>query len=195
MYRKIRKHVTTGEIYAQKMLSEGVVSQADIEKMRADWRANLETEFEAGQAYKPNKADWLDGAWSGLKKADNEDEQRRGKTAVPLKTLKEIGKKLAEVPEGFEAHRTVQRFLANRKKMIDSGAGLDWATAEALAFGSILLDGNPVRAHGPRLASGWHDAMARSSSPWPSCPRAAGDRLSRRQVLIGRRGGGVGCYR
>ncbi|WP_048644979.1 2-oxoglutarate dehydrogenase E1 component [Nitratireductor soli] len=148
MYRKIRKHATTGEIYAKKMLAEGVVSEADIEKMRADWRANLETEFEAGQAYKPNKADWLDGAWSGLKKADDEDEQRRGKTAVPIKTLKEIGKKLSEVPDDFEAHRTVQRFLANRKKMVDSGAGLDWATAEALAFGSILLDGNPVRLSG-----------------------------------------------
>ena len=69
--------------------------------MKADWRAHLEAEFEAGQAYKPNKADWLDGAWSGLRTADNQDEQRRGKTAVPVKTLKEIGRKLTEVPEGL----------------------------------------------------------------------------------------------
>jgi len=148
MYRKIRKHTTTSEIYAKKMLEEGLVSEADIEKMRSEWRSNLETEFEAGQAYKPNKADWLDGVWSGLKKADHADEQRRGKTAVPVKTLKEIGKKLTDTPEDFEAHRTIQRFLKNRKSMIDEGAGIDWATAEALAFGSILLEGNPVRLSG-----------------------------------------------
>ncbi|MFC5586336.1 2-oxoglutarate dehydrogenase E1 component [Nitratireductor kimnyeongensis] len=148
MYRKIRKHTTTSEIYAKKMLEEGLVTEADIEKMRADWRSHLEAEFEAGQAYKPNKADWLDGVWSGLKKADHADEQRRGKTAVPVKTLKEIGKKLTETPEDFEAHRTIQRFLKNRKGMIDEGAGIDWATAEALAFGSILLEGNPVRLSG-----------------------------------------------
>ncbi len=148
MYRKIRKHTTTSEIYAKKMLEEGLVTEADIEKMRADWRSHLEAEFEAGQAYRPNKADWLDGVWSGLKKADHADEQRRGKTAVPVKTLKEIGKKLTETPEDFEAHRTIQRFLKNRKTMIDEGAGIDWATAEALAFGSILLEGNPVRLSG-----------------------------------------------
>ncbi len=148
MYRKIRAHETTGAIYARKMLAENVVTEADIDKMRSDWRQHLETEFEAGQAYKPNKADWLDGVWSGLKKADDEDEQRRGKTAVPLKSLKEIGKKLTEVPEDFEAHKTIQRFMGNRQKMIESGEGIDWATAEALAFGSILLDGNPVRLSG-----------------------------------------------
>ncbi len=148
MYREIRKHPTTGAIYSKKLLDEGLVTDDEIEQMKADWRSQLEAEFEAGQSYKPNKADWLDGAWSGLRKADNEDEQRRGKTAVPVKTLKEIGKKLTEVPEDFEVHRTAQRFLDNRKKMMESGEGIDWATAEALAFGSILLEGNPVRLSG-----------------------------------------------
>ncbi|WP_265517745.1 2-oxoglutarate dehydrogenase E1 component [Nitratireductor luteus] len=148
MYRKIRKHPTTGDIYAKKLIDEGLVAQEEIDRMRSGWRAHLEAEFEAGQAYKPNKADWLDGAWSGFKRADNEDEQRRGKTAVPVKTLKEIGRKLTEVPADFEAHRTINRFLENRKKMIESGEGIDWATAEALAFGSILLEGNPVRLSG-----------------------------------------------
>ncbi len=148
MYRRIRKHESTLQIYARKLISEGLVSEAEVEKMKADWRSHLDAEFEAGQAYKPNKADWLDGAWSGMRTADNQDEQRRGKTAVPVKTLKEIGKKLTEVPEDFEAHRTINRFLDNRRKMIDSGEGLDWATAEALAFGSILHEGNPVRLSG-----------------------------------------------
>ncbi|TIP29871.1 MAG: 2-oxoglutarate dehydrogenase E1 component [Mesorhizobium sp.] len=148
MYRNIRNHKTTVQIYADRLIAEGHISQAEFDKMKADWRAHLEQEFEVGQHYKPNKADWLDGAWSGLRTADNQDEQRRGKTAVPVKTLKEIGKKLTEVPKDFGAHKTILRFLENRRQAIESGEGIDWSTAEALAFGAILLDGNPVRLSG-----------------------------------------------
>ena len=148
MYRNIRAHKTTTQIYARKLVDEGLVTEDEVEKMKADWRAHLESEFETGQAYKPNKADWLDGAWSGLRSADNQDEQRRGKTAVPVKTLKEIGKKLTEVPKDFEFHKTIGRFLDNRRQTIEAGEGIDWSTAEALAFGAILLDGNPIRLSG-----------------------------------------------
>jgi 2-oxoglutarate dehydrogenase E1 component len=148
MYKNIRARASTLSIYAKKLVAEGIVSEADVEKMKADWRAHLESEWETGQAYKPNKADWLDGAWSGLRSADSQDELRRGKTAVPVKTLKEIGKKLTETPKDFEAHKTIQRFLDARRKMIDTGEGIDWSTAEALAFGAILLDGNPIRLSG-----------------------------------------------
>ncbi|CAN7268088.1 2-oxoglutarate dehydrogenase E1 component [Mesorhizobium amorphae] len=148
MYRSIRNHKTTVQIYADRLIAEGHITQAEYDKMKADWRAHLESEWEVGQHYKPNKADWLDGAWSGLRTADNQDEQRRGKTAVPVKTLKEIGKKLTEVPKDFEAHKTILRFLENRRQAIESGEGIDWSTAEALAFGAILLDGNPIRLSG-----------------------------------------------
>ena len=148
MYRTIRSHRTTVQIYADKLIGEGLISKDEFDKMKADWRAHLENEWEVGQAYKPNKADWLDGAWSGLRTADQQDELRRGKTAVPVKVLKEIGKKLTDVPKGFEVHKTIARFLENRRQAIESGEGLDWSTAEALAFGAILLDGNPVRLSG-----------------------------------------------
>jgi len=148
MYRAIRAHRTTVQLYGDKLIAEGLVTQAEIDKMKADWRAHLEAEFEAGQAYKPNKADWLDGAWTGLRAADNQDEQRRGKTAVPLKTLKELGKKLTDVPGDFEVHRTIARFLENRRKAIETGEGIDWATAESLAFASILMEGHPIRLSG-----------------------------------------------
>ncbi|RWP42333.1 2-oxoglutarate dehydrogenase E1 component [Mesorhizobium sp.] len=148
MYSSIRSHKTTVQIYADRLIAEGHLTQAEFDKLKADWRAHLEQEFEVGQHYKPNKADWLDGAWSGLRTADNQDEQRRGKTAVPVKTLKEIGKKLTEVPKDFAAHKTILRFLENRRQAIESGEGIDWSTAEALAFGAILLDGNPVRLSG-----------------------------------------------
>ena len=148
MYKKIRAHKTTVQLYSEKLVREGLLTEGEVEKMKADWRAHLEAEFDAGNSFKPNKADWLDGVWSGMRTADSADEQRRGKTAMPARTLKEIGKKLAEVPEGFEVHRTIKRFMDNRAAMIESGEGIDWATAEALAFGSILLEGNPVRLSG-----------------------------------------------
>ena len=154
MYKKIRSHETVVTLYSRRLIEEGVISEGEFEKMKADWRANLETEFDIGQSYKPNKADWLDGQWSGLRTADNQDEQRRGKTSVPLKNLREIGKKLSEVPEGFTAHRTIQRFMDNRAKMIETGEGIDWAMGEALAFGTLVNEGTKIRFSGQDVERG-----------------------------------------
>ena len=148
MYKVIRAHKAVAQIYGERLISEGVITEGEFEKMKADWRAHLEQEFDAGQSYKPNKADWLDGLWSGLRTADNADEQRRGKTAMPMKTLKELGRKLSEIPEGFNAHRTIQRFMDNRAQMIQTGEGIDWAMAEAMALGALCLDGHKIRLSG-----------------------------------------------
>ncbi len=148
MYKVIRSHKTVVQVYGERLINEGLMTEGEVEKMKADWRATLEQEFEAGQSYKPNKADWLDGVWSGMRVADNADEQRRGKTAVPMKVLKEIGKKLSDVPSDFKAHKTIQRFMDNRAKMIETGEGLDWAMGEALAFGTLLTEGHRVRLSG-----------------------------------------------
>ncbi len=148
MYRKIHAHPSTLEIYGQKLVGEGIVTQGEIDKMKADWRARLDVEFEAAQGYKPNKADWLDGRWSGLKAAHELDDPRRGVTGVDIAVLRDIGENITEVPEGFNVHRTIRRFLDNRAKAIESGEGIDWATAESLAFGSLLKEGHPVRLSG-----------------------------------------------
>ncbi|WP_176082518.1 2-oxoglutarate dehydrogenase E1 component [Martelella sp. HB161492] len=148
MYKVIRGHKTVTELYAERLIAEGLIKSDEFDKMQADWRAYLDQEFDAGQSYKPNKADWLDGEWSGLRTADNADEQRRGKTAVPMKTLKELGKKLSDVPEGFHAHKTIKRFMDNRAHMVETGEGIDWAMAEALAFGSLVYEGFKVRLSG-----------------------------------------------
>ncbi|HSX75687.1 MAG TPA: 2-oxoglutarate dehydrogenase E1 component, partial [Shinella sp.] len=148
MYKAIRAHKTVVNLYGARLVAEGVISEGEFEKMKADWRANLETEFEIGQSYKPNKADWLDGVWSGLRSADNQDEQRRGKTSVPMKQLKEVGRKIATIPEGFKAHKTIQRFMDNRMQMVETGEGLDWAMAEALAYGTLCVEGTKIRLSG-----------------------------------------------
>jgi len=155
MYRKIRSHPSTLELYSKKLIGEGVVTEADIDDMKAQWRAKLDAEFESAQGYKPNKADWLDGRWSGLKAVrEDADDPRSGLTGVAAEVLKEIGHKITQVPAGFNLHRTIQRFLDNRKKMIETGQGIDWATAEALAFGSLLLEGHRVRLSGQDVERG-----------------------------------------
>ena len=149
MYKKIRQQPTTLEIYSKKLIAEGVVTEGEVEKMKSDWRARLEAEHEAGQAYKPNKADWLDGRWAGLKTAQaTQDDARRGETGAPLTQLKEIGDKLTTIPADFNAHKTIQRFMDNRRKAVETGEGIDWATAEAFAFALTVNEGARVRLSG-----------------------------------------------
>ncbi len=148
MYKKIGGHQTTVDMYAKRLIAENVISQADFDKAKADWRAKLDTELEAGTSYKPNKADWMDGKWAGLKIAGEDEEPRRGVTGVDVATLKAIGTKITKVPDGFRIHRTVQRFLDARAKAIDNGEGIDWATGEALAFCSLMEEGHHIRLSG-----------------------------------------------
>ena len=148
MYKAIAAHPTTLEIYGKKLVDEGVMSAADVERMKTGWRAHLDAELESAQSYRANKADWLDGRWSGFTTAGDKDDPRRGKTGVEVATLKDIGRKITSLPEGFHLHRTLNRFIDNRRKAIETGAGIDWSTAEALAFCSLLLEGHRVRLSG-----------------------------------------------
>src|SRR6478672_8233315 len=148
MYKRIAAHPSTLELYARRLISEGVMTEGEVDKAKADWRARLDAEFEAGTSYKPNKADWLDGKWAGFKIADQEEDPRRGVTGVDIAVLKDIGRKITRVPDGFRVHRTIQRFLDNRAKAIDGGVGIDWATGEALAFCTLLEEGRHVRLSG-----------------------------------------------
>jgi 2-oxoglutarate dehydrogenase E1 component len=148
MYKKIGSHPSVLSVYAKRLIADGVMTEGEVEKAKADWRARLDAELEAGSGYKPNKADWLDGKWAGFKSADQEEDPRRGVTGVDLGRLKSIGEKITKVPDGFRIHRTVQRFLENRAKAIDSGNGIDWATGEALAFCSLMLEGHNIRLSG-----------------------------------------------
>ena len=149
MYQKIKLQRTTLEIYTDKLVAEGVMTKGEVEKTVEDWRTRLDAEFEVGQAYKPNKADWLDGRWAGLRSADSlADDPRRGQTGVDMAKLKQIGESISTVPDTFHAHKTIQRFIENRRKMIETGEGLDWAMGEAMAFGTLVDEGHTVRLSG-----------------------------------------------
>jgi 2-oxoglutarate dehydrogenase E1 component len=149
MYSAIRKHPPISEIHGRRLIAEGVVDQAWIDRHGKDYVALLEQEFEAAVSYLPNKADWFEGRWAGLGRPDEPVLARRNiATALDEATVIKLGKVLTQVPEGVEVHKTLQRILDSKAAMFDSGSGFDWATAEALAFGSLLHGGLGVRLSG-----------------------------------------------
>lgn len=146
MYSRIKNQPSTLEIYSRRLIAEGIMTQAEVDKALKDFDDFLDSEFEKGKSYKPNKADWLDGVWSGLGLPDSED--RRGETAVSIEKLKEIGEKLTVIPENFNIHKTVERVVKARRTMVDTGENIDWALGEHLAFGTLLDEGFPIRLSG-----------------------------------------------
>jgi 2-oxoglutarate dehydrogenase E1 component len=152
MYKAIRNHPTTREIYANQLVSEHVVTAAEVERMVADFQSRLEAEFEAASRYKPNRADWLEGKWAGMEVAKGDD--RRGQTAVPMDTLKEVGLALARAPSHLKVNSKIVRQLRAKQQMIETGEGIDWATGEALAFGTLCVEGTPVRLSGQDVGRG-----------------------------------------
>ncbi|PQO22175.1 2-oxoglutarate dehydrogenase E1 component [Rhodobacteraceae bacterium WD3A24] len=146
MYNRIKKHKTTLQLYTDRLVQDGLIPEGEIEDMKAQFQSFLNEEFEAGKTFKPNKADWLDGRWSHLNRKG--EEYQRGQTWIDEERMQQIGAALTHAPEGFNLHRTVGRLLEAKAKMFESGRGFDWATAEALAFGSLLTEGYPVRLAG-----------------------------------------------
>ncbi len=146
MYRKIAQHPTTRQIYSEKLVRDGVISAEEAERIGAEFHARLEQDFEAAKSYRVNKADWLEGAWSGFDIARGE--ARKGETAVDVEKLRALGLKFTSYPKDFNLNRKLARLMDQKRKMFETGEGIDWATAEALAFGSLLVEGTPVRLSG-----------------------------------------------
>lgn len=152
MYTRIKKQKTTLQLYTERLVKDGLIPEGEIEDMKAAFQAKLNEELEIGKTFKPNKADWLDGRWSGLDR-EGQDYQP-GETAIKPEVMAEVGAALTRIPEGFDIHKTVARQLDAKKAMFDSGKGFDWATAEALAFGSLVTEGFPVRLAGQDCTRG-----------------------------------------
>ncbi len=146
MYKRIKNHEGVASLYAGRLAEEALVTEPEAAEMRETFRQNLEEEFDLADSYKPNKADWLEGRWAGFKRARGS--VRRGHTEEDEKTLRRLIEALTTVPEGFTIHRTLGRLLDRKRKMLEDGEGIDWATAEALAYGSLLDEGYGVRLSG-----------------------------------------------
>ncbi|GAA3905576.1 2-oxoglutarate dehydrogenase E1 component [Sphingomonas limnosediminicola] len=149
MYAAIKQHPPISQIYAKRLISEGVIDQAWIEGTTNEYLGHLEEDFQSAVSYAPNKADWFEGRWAGLGRPDEPELGRRNiPTAISDDEMRQLGSVLTTVPEGFTVHKTLQRILDAKKTMFDTGQGFDWATAEALAFGSLIADGQGVRLSG-----------------------------------------------
>jgi 2-oxoglutarate dehydrogenase E1 component len=151
MYAKIRQHPPVSTLYSARLATQGVIGDGGADELRNAFIARLEQDFEAGKNYKPNKADWFAGRWSGLHMpADAENARRNIPTGVSDKLFDSIGRTITTIPEGLEVHKTLRRVIDARAAMVAAKSGdvFDWSTAEALAFGTLLSEGYQVRLSG-----------------------------------------------
>lgn len=146
MYKAIKDKESVRSIYGRQLVAEGVLTEAEAKGEVDAFMKQMEEAFEASKNYKVNKADWLEGKWLGLKAAYGDD--RRGATAITMDVLNEVGEKLSSVPTGFNLNSKIARQFEAKKEMLTKGDGFDWAMGEALAFGSLLIEGHPVRLSG-----------------------------------------------
>ena len=154
MYKVIKSKPSVAKIYAERLIANQTVSQEDCDQMVAEFVAFLDEQFELATDYKTGEPDWLQKAWAGLTLPNEKGDKRRGDTDVELKTLIFIGDKITQIPNDANPHRTLKRLIGQRKERIESGENIDWGVAEHLAFGSLLLEGHPVRLSGQDCGRG-----------------------------------------
>jgi 2-oxoglutarate dehydrogenase E1 component len=148
MYRAIRERKTTRTLYAEKLARDGTLTEAAAQAMWDELFAEYDRAYSAAQSFRVNKADWLEGKWRGLQQGSDKDKDEEEGTDVALHTLRDIGQAISEVPGHFNVNPKIARQLEQKREMIETGQGIDWATGEALAFGSLLLEGHHVRLSG-----------------------------------------------
>ncbi len=152
MYKAIAAHKLPAKIYAEKLIADGTITQQDVDNMFAEFRTRLDNAYEAAKTFKPNKANWLEGAWSGFEKPKGEHPVVD--TGVDIEKLRLIGSAITRFPEGFAVHGKIVRQLEIKRKMLETGAGIDWALGEALAYGTLLTEGHTVRLSGQDSSRG-----------------------------------------
>ena len=145
MYKKIRSHPTPVKVYGKKLIDQKVISDEDLENVIKKFKDLLDDQFKNAKDYKPKIA-WFEGTWSAYKPEKGKD--KRGVTGADTKKLSEISEKINSSSDDLNLHKTIVKILNNRKEAVRSGFNIDWSTAEALAFGSLLEEGYPVRLVG-----------------------------------------------
>ena len=162
MYKRINAHPGTRKLYADRLVQEGVITEADAARMIEDYRAALDKGFHTNKTilsnYKPPYSiDWA--VFVGKRWTDAVE------TGVPLRTLKAMSKKLTDIPPGFTLHSRVAKIVADRRAMGEGKIPLDWGMAENLAYATLLDEGYGVRLSGQDTGRGtffhrhavWHD--------------------------------------
>jgi len=145
MYKKIRQHPTTLNVYGNRLIKEGTINVDEFDKMKNDFKNLLEEQYKTAKDYKP-KIEWYEGTWSRYKPEKGKD--KRGKSGVDLSKIQKISDQINTIPSTINIHKTISKVLELRKKSVINKKGIDWSSAEALAFGTLLEEGFPVRLVG-----------------------------------------------
>jgi 2-oxoglutarate dehydrogenase E1 component len=145
MYEKIRSHPTTLKLYGQKLTQEQIFTEEGVNQKIKTFKDLLDDQFKTAKDYKP-KIEWFEGTWSRYKPEKGKD--KRGVTGVDKEIIKSISDRINVIPSEINPHKTVAKVFDLRKKSIDTEKNIDWATAESLAFATLLKEGYPVRLVG-----------------------------------------------
>ena len=145
MYKKIKNHPTTLNVYGKKLIDDDVISENEFSSQKSEFRSLLNDQYKTAKDYKP-KIEWYEGTWSRYKPEKGKD--KRGNSGVQIDQIKSISNKINTIPEEINIHKTIKKIFQTRKQSVDNSKGIDWSTAEALAFGTLLEEGFPVRLVG-----------------------------------------------
>ncbi len=151
MYKKIRSHKSSLTLYGEKLVTENTITNDEFEKQKTEFKNLLDQQFQTAKDYKP-KIEWFEGTWTRYKPQKGKD--IRGVSGFDTKELSAISEKIHKLDEKLSVHKTIAKIFANRRKSVLEGKNIDWSTAEALAFGSLLKKGNPVRLVGQDTGRG-----------------------------------------
>lgn len=152
LYKEISKHPTTLQIFEKRLLEEGTLTQEEMDEIKTFTLKSYENDLEASKTYVRHVDDWLSSKWSGFKGPSQHSRIRP--TGVDVELLRRIGVQAGTVPNDFKLHRQMKKIFQNRVDMAKRGTGIDWGTAEAMAYGSLLVEGNHVRITGQDVQRG-----------------------------------------
>ncbi len=145
MYKKIKSHPSPVKVYGDKLVKENTISNDDLIDYINKFKNLLDDQYKNAKNYKP-KIEWFEGTWSAYKPEKGKD--KRGVSGSDINKLLKISEKINSTPSDLNLHKTIIKILNLRMESVKKGSGIDWSTAEALAFGSLLEEGYPVRLVG-----------------------------------------------
>ena len=145
MYKQIRSHPSPVKVYGTKLINEKTILDDDLKNYIKQFKDLLDDQYKNAKNYKP-KIEWFEGTWSAYKPEKGKD--KRGISGVDTTKLLKISEKINTAPKEFNLHKTILKIMNTRIESVKKGFGIDWSTAEALAFGSLLDEGYPVRLVG-----------------------------------------------
>src|SRR6056300_342598 len=155
LYKAISKHANPREIYAQKLMSEGIATQQMVREMQEEFKSMLETDFDEAKKIKRNViTPFMEKEWVDYPSAKPGEMLHAVDTTFDLDKLKDIAKYITTLPEGKKFLKKTVRLMGDRAAQVFERNALDWGTAELLAYGSLLAEDFNIRISGEDVERG-----------------------------------------